>query len=53
MDGTCPCGVALDSIGNNSCADCGTAFCRGCSVQISSTLYCGWCAASLARASES
>jgi hypothetical protein len=52
MDGTCPCGVSLDSTRNNSCFDCGTAFCRGCSVQISSNTYCGWCADSLARATD-
>ena len=52
MNGACPCGVPLETLGNNSCHDCGTAFCRGCSVELSSTTYCGWCAASVARASE-
>ena len=53
MNGACPCGVSFDSIGNNSCSDCGTDFCRACSVELSSTTYCRWCAASLARTSES
>ena len=52
MNGACPCGVPLES-GNNSCHDCGTAFCRGCSIDVSSNTYCSWCAASLARGSES
>jgi hypothetical protein len=53
MNGACPCGVALESSGNNNCHDCGTAFCGGCSIVLSSTTYCSWCAASLAPASES
>jgi hypothetical protein len=52
MNGACPCGVSFDSIRNNSCHECGTAFCRGCSVELSSHTYCGWCAASVARAAE-
>jgi len=51
MNGACPCGVSFDSIGNNSCSDCGTDFCRACSVELSSNTYCRWCAA--ARTSES
>ena len=53
MNGACPCGVSFDSIRNNSCSDCGADFCRGCSVELSSNTYCRWCAASLARPSES
>jgi hypothetical protein len=53
MSGACPCGVAFETVRNNSCHDCGTDFCRGCSIELSSRTYCGWCAASLARASES
>ena len=53
MNGACPCGVPLESSANNSCHDCGTAFCRGCSIELSSNTYCSWCAASLARGSES
>jgi hypothetical protein len=52
MNGACPCGVPFESSGNYSCNDCGTAFCRGCSVELSSHTYCGWCAASVARAAE-
>jgi hypothetical protein len=52
MNDACPCGVPLDQ-GNNSCQDCGTAFCRGCSIEVSSKTYCQWCAVSLSRASVS
>ena len=53
MNGACPCGVSFDSTSTNSCQECGTTFCRGCSVELASNTYCGWCAASVARASES
>jgi hypothetical protein len=53
MNGACPCGVVFDSIRNNSCSDCGTDFCPGCSVELSSNTYCRWCAVSFARTSES
>jgi len=52
MNAVCPCGVPLDQ-GNNSCHDCGTAFCRGCSIELSSKTYCQWCAASFTRAAAS
>ena len=52
MNGACPCGVSFDTNRNNSCSDCGTAFCRGCSVELASNTYCGWCAASHTRAGE-
>ena len=48
MNGACPCDTPLETLGNYSCQDCGTACCRGCTVELSSALYCQWCAASLA-----
>jgi len=48
MNGACPCDTPLESSGNNSCQECGTRFCRGCLIEMSSNTYCRWCAASLA-----
>ena len=50
MNGACPCDMPLDALGNNSCHECGTAFCRSCTIELSSHTYCRWCAASLERA---
>jgi hypothetical protein len=30
------------------CHECGTACCRGCTIEVDANLYCGWCAASVA-----
>jgi hypothetical protein len=48
MNGACPCDTPLESKENNSCHDCGTTFCRGCLIELSSNTYCHSCAAASA-----
>jgi len=44
------CGTTIEHARTHSCQDCGTTCCRSCSVELSATTYCRWCATSVAHA---
>lgn len=50
MSGACACDATIDPAVTYSCHDCGSACCRGCSTELSGTVYCSWCASEVARA---
>jgi hypothetical protein len=49
MNGTCSCEVD-ETHRLTTCQECGTVCCRGCALEVGSTVYCAWCAIALPRA---
>jgi hypothetical protein len=49
MSGACACDTTVEATITYSCHDCGSACCRGCSIELSGTVYCCLCASEVAR----
>ena len=50
MRHACHCGMTLERRHTLGCEECGTPVCSSCSLELDSTPYCRWCAASMAPA---
>ena len=49
MNTNCQCGMTLEpERARAGCRECGTAVCRSCSLEADNSMYCRWCATSLA-----
>jgi hypothetical protein len=49
MARTCECGMTLENPARRTgCRECGAPGCRSCAIEVDATIYCRWCATSLA-----